>query len=164
MVSRSLSVSSGCRPKAAAGGCVLIILCALSLSFDFEIWLRQMKVKEDISVRQITKEDISEENMVSKMHDQYQYMYNQRRALINESSVIDMQFSETSYPPSHSGFIDHFFGKDIQEVNSWKDILSMNETARNSYLEDFANPGVGRDLLCGRLYVTQFSCSERRMG
>ena len=50
-----------------------------------------MKVKEDISVRQTTKEDnISEEKMVSKMHAQYQYMYNQRRALINESSVFDL--------------------------------------------------------------------------
>ncbi|KAL7459547.1 hypothetical protein ACHAWC_011342 [Mediolabrus comicus] len=106
-----------------------------------------MKVKEDISVRQMKEDEI--------MYAQYQYMYNQRRALINESSVIDMHFSDSSYPPSHSGFIDHVFGKDIQEVKSWKDILSLNETARNSYLEDFANPDVtGRDLLCGRLCDT----------
>ena len=83
---------------------------------------------------------------------QYQFMYNQRRALINESSIIDMQFSG-SYPSSDSELIDYVFGKDIQEVKSWKDILSLNETARNSYLEDFAND-VGRDLVCGRLCDT----------
>jgi len=85
----------------------------------------------------------------------YQYMYNQRRALINESSVIDMQLTQdTINYPSGSRFIENFFGSDIEMVNSWNKISSFNETARNSYLEDFANPDSGGDLLCGRLCDT----------
>eukprot|EP00985_Skeletonema_marinoi_P008275 scaffold3705_cov159-Skeletonema_marinoi.AAC.1 len=68
----------------------------------------------------------------------YMYMYNQRRALINESSMIDMGFAEKEALPSR--FMQHYFGNEIQILKSWRDVSSWNETERGVYLREFANP------------------------
>ena len=70
--------------------------------------------------------------------EQYMYMYNQRRALINESSMIDMGFAEKEALPSR--FMQHYFGNEIQILKSWRDVSSWNETERGVYLREFANP------------------------
>jgi hypothetical protein len=113
------------------------------------IWIAQNNFHAALKISYL-----DEEEPTLKYEWLYEYMYNQRRALINESSVIDLQLSEDSIKhPTGSGLIGTFFGNEIKMVTNWKEIMSLNETARNSYLEDFANPDSG-DLLCGRLCDT----------
>jgi hypothetical protein len=77
-------------------------------------------------------------------------MYNQRRSLINESSVIDLGFNEREALPSR--FLQHYFGSEIEMVESWNQV---NETERNARLRDFASPTHAHaDLLYGRLCDT----------
>jgi len=72
--------------------------------------------------------------------EQYMYMYNQRRALINESSMIDTGCNEAQYDALPSRFMQHYFGNEIQILKSWRDVSSWNETERGAYLREFANP------------------------
>eukprot|EP00984_Skeletonema_dohrnii_P019044 scaffold9044_cov114-Skeletonema_dohrnii-CCMP3373.AAC.1 len=72
--------------------------------------------------------------------EQYMYMYNQRRALINESSMIDTGCNEAQYDNLPSRFMQHYFGNEIQILKSWSDVSSWNETERVAYLREFANP------------------------
>ena len=79
------------------------------------------------------------------LHAQQQHMYYQRRALINQSSVVHQGFRENDQ--IESLFFQDFFGDDIEVVKEWK---SMNESDRNAYLTDFAN-GERGDMIYGRL-------------
>jgi hypothetical protein len=79
------------------------------------------------------------------LHAWQQYMYYQRRALINQSSVIHQGFPEKDQVESL--FFQDFFGDDIEVVKEWK---SMNASEINAYLTDFAN-GERGDIIYGHL-------------
>jgi hypothetical protein len=83
------------------------------------------------------------------------YMYNQRRTLINESSVIDLGFGEGDVI-QESRFIQDYFGSEIEMVESWKQVSTLDETEKNARFHEFASPThrAHGDLLYGRLCDT----------
>ena len=73
------------------------------------------------------------------------YMHNQRKLLLNESSMINMGLRSAQYDKVSSRFIQDSF-PDIEVVESLK---SKNISERDKYLNDFASADASRDLLYG---------------
>ena len=102
---------------------------------------------------------ISEEELVVN----YEYMYKQRRALLNESSAIDLGFSERDVLGAQ--FFHQYFGSEIEILESWKNVSSWNDTERNSFLRDFASPLRGYLLhgrVCDAIWFFRETNGERR--
>lgn len=128
--SKSLS-GSGRRsalPKSMATVGTLGVMLAIPTLLNFKAPLNSYRPKSSTP-------NISS---LQNKEEQYMYMYNQRRALINELSMIDMGFAEKEALPSRS--MQHYFGNEIQILKSWRDVSSWNETERGVYLREFANP------------------------
>jgi len=77
--------------------------------------------------------------------EQQIYMHNQRKLLLNESSMINMGLRSAQYDKVSSRFIQDSF-PDIEVVESLK---SKNISERDKYLNDFASADASRDLLYG---------------
>ena len=73
------------------------------------------------------------------------YMHNQRKLLLNESSMINLGLRSAQYDKVSSRFIQDSF-PDIEVVESLK---SKNISERDKYLNDFASADPSRDLLYG---------------
>ncbi len=86
-----------------------LALLAFPLFMNFSIPLNPYAYHDDNNL-DLGKSIIKKKKGQHFWEHQYQFMYNQRKALINESSIIDMQFSG-SYPPSDSKLIDQI-GRD----------------------------------------------------
>jgi len=78
------------------------------------------------------------------------YMHNQRKLLLNESSMINMGLRSAQYDKVSSRFIQDSF-PDIEVVESkwWRSMKSKNISEREKYLNDFAYADPSRDLLYG---------------
>ena len=79
---------------------------------------------------------INQVNTLKNKEDQYVYMWNQLRTLINESSVIVMGFNEKDALPSR--FLQHYFGGEFGIPESWREVRSWNKTNQMAYLNNFA--------------------------
>jgi len=78
------------------------------------------------------------------------YMHNQRKLLLNESSMINMGLRSAQYDKVSSRFIQDSF-PDIEVVESkwWRSMKSKNISEREKYFNDFAYADPSRDLLYG---------------
>ena len=143
MFQRNNTKSLGSRSSASSKSAILIVIILTLVTLQRP--LKQFYLFEEKSKENATK-------LEADMHAQQQYMYNQRRALINESSAFNLGFSSEALP-SGSWFIQHYFGSEIGTVESWRVVSSSNETVTSAYLKEFANPAVG-DLLFGNVCDT----------
>ena len=70
----------------------------------------------------------------TKLH---QYMLNQRRTLLNASTIMNL--GQHKFAPMPSEFFHDFF-KDILFLKSWIEINKANETTRLEYLKNYTDP------------------------
>jgi hypothetical protein len=125
---------------------MLLAMLALAL-LDMQVPLNRYLPHHSTKIYIIQQQDpVQQQHMT--------YMYNQRRTLINESSVIDMGFEEGE--DIESRFIQNYFGSEIEMVESWEQVSSLDETERNARLHEFASPThhAHGDLLYGGLCDT----------
>lgn len=81
------------------------------------------------------------DTQIEEHHDlmeKYSYMFNQRRTLINASSVIVMGYNQRAVITSQ--FVQNYFGSEIEMVPSWIKCCYNEKSEREAAVREFAKP------------------------
>lgn len=121
---------------------LFVVVATLAISSIIRPLLLQNEIIFNLSYGGMSvKQGFSED----EQHTLQIYMHNQRKLLLNESSMINLGLRSAQYDKVSSRFIQDSF-PDIEVVESLK---SKNISERDKYLNDFASADASRDLLYG---------------
>lgn len=136
--SRSATLTTISRNKTAV---LFVVVATLAISSIIRSLSLQNEIIFNMSYDGVpVKQGFSEDEQELQI-----YMHNQRKLLLNESSMINLGLRSAQYDKVSSRFIQDSF-PDIEVVESLK---SKNISERDKYLNDFASADPSRDLLYG---------------